>query len=447
MLAKIERRVRAYTRHLPPKPARHDEHPDLRAAWLATARPEQLPPEGDWLAWLILAGRGFGKTRTGAETIAQWGRETPDGRWALVGQSWADGRDVMLEGESGLLRVLAPSELRGGTFDTAYNRSLGELYLSNGGKYKLFSSEKPRSLRGPQHHGAWLDEPATFTDANAPTTEDTTYSNLLFGLRLGKHPRMVITGTPRPVRLVRDIMAAPNTVITRGSTYDNLQNLAPTFRDAILARYEGTRLGRQELDGELLEDTPGALWTWSMFGRDGFKVTTPPRLTRVVIGVDPAASSTDDSDETGIIIAGRAEDDRAYVLADATVRASPNNWGLAVKGAFDAYRADRVIAERNNGGDMVEYVLRTIAPHLPVTTVWASRGKLTRAEPIAALYEQGRVSHVGDLSHLETQMTSWVPGAGRSPDRVDALVWALTALMLTDAPATVETKKPAYWSG
>jgi phage terminase large subunit-like protein len=430
MIAKVERRLKAFTRHLPPPRPKQDDRPHPRDLWLGTARPEQIPPPGDWLTWLILAGRGWGKSRTGAETIADWARHTPGGRWALVAQSAADGRDVMLEGESGLLRVLAPSELRGGTYDTAYNRSLGELHLSDGGKFKLYTAEKPRQLRGPQHHGAWLDEPATFADADKGAGEDTTWTNMLFGLRLGQQPRIVVTGTPRPVRLVRDIMAAPNTVITRGSTYDNLANLAPTFREAILKRYEGTRLGRQELDGELLEDTPGALWKYSMFGVEGFRLVTAPPLVRIVVAIDPAASSTDESDETGIIAAGLGMDGRGYVLADATLKAGPTEWAKAAVGLYGSLQADRIVAERNNGGDMVEAVLRSVAPHVPVTTVWASRGKQTRAEPVAALYEQGRVSHIGVLKDLESQMTTWMPGEGKSPDRMDALVWALTELML-----------------
>lgn len=431
MLAKIERRERLLARYLPPAPPPPPEDgASPRSVWLATARPEQLPPPGDWLTWLILAGRGWGKSKTGGETLAQWMRDLPGSRGALVGQTAADARDVMLEGDSGLLRALAPSELRGGTYDSAYNRSLGELHLACGGKFKAYSAEKPRQLRGPQHHFAWCDEPASWQDAHRGAGEDTTYSNLQFGLRLGPHPRQVVTGTPRPVRLIREILADPATVVTRGSTYDNLANLAPTFRDQILRRYEGTRLGRQELDGELLEDTPGALWSWAMFGAEGFRLTAAPPLRRVVVGVDPAASNGAEADHTGIVVAALGEDGRGYVLADATLRGSPNEWGQAVAGASRAWQADRVVAERNNGGQMVEYVLRTVAPHLPVATVWASRGKHTRAEPVAALYEQGRVSHVGALPELETQLTGWSPDSGDSPDRLDALVWALTELML-----------------
>lgn len=404
-----------------------------RQRWLDTARPNQLPPAGSWLTWLILAGRGFGKTRTGAETIAQWARETPGGRFALIGQTFADARDVMVEGESGLLAVLDESELRGGSVDTAWNRSMGELYLANGAKFKIYSSEKPRQLRGPQHHGAWGDEPATWNDAEQGTADDTTWSNLLFGLRLGSDPRVVMTGTPRPNRLVRELLKDETTTTTRGSTYDNLDNLSATFRKNVIRKYEGTRLGRQELDGEVLDDTPGALWQYAMFGKEDFRLGSAdelPELARIVVGVDPSASSSDESDETGIIVAARGTDGHAYVLADATLKAGPTEWAQAVKGAYDTWRADRVVAERNNGGEMVETVLRTVDPNLPVTTVWASRGKATRAEPVAALYEQGKVHHLGTLSDLEGQAAGWVPGAGKSPDRVDALVWALTELMI-----------------
>ena len=388
---------------------------------------------GEWLTWLILAGRGFGKTRTGAETAAQWGRSTPGARIALVAQTYTDGRDVMVEGESGLLSVLDPAELRGGTVDTAWNRSLGELYLKNGSRFKIYSSEKPRQLRGPQHHFVWGDEPATWNDAEKGTAEDTTYSNLLMGLRLGVDPRCIMTGTPRPNRLVKELLKDDTTEVTRGSTYDNLANLAPTFRKKVISKYEGTRLGRQELDGELLEDTPGALWKFSMFNAPGFRVSMDdlPELVRIVVSVDPAASSTDESDETGIIVAALGADGRGYVLADLTLKGSPNEWATAATDAYHYFKADLIVAERNNGGDMVEATLRTVAPTLPIETVWASRGKRTRAEPVSLLYERGLISHVDTLPALESQCASWVPGE-KSPDRMDSLVWALTLLMVDE---------------
>lgn len=230
------------------------------------ARANQRPPVGDWLIWLILAGRGFGKTRTGAETVNEWARQ-PNLRIAIVGQTFTDGRDTMVEGESGLLSVIDPVELRGGTVETAWNRSLGELFFANGTKAKVFSSEKPGQLRGPQHHKAWVDEPAKFKDAAKGDGLDTTFNNLLLGLRLGERPQAVVTGTPTPAKLIRQLVERPSTHTTRGSTYDNLVNLAPTFRDEVLARYEGTRIGRQELLGEILSDVEGALWTLDVIER------------------------------------------------------------------------------------------------------------------------------------------------------------------------------------
>lgn len=448
-------RIKALQRRaqkIAPRRAKKRKPRNLRALWLTLARPNQLPPVGDWLTWLILAGRGFGKTRTGAETIAQWARETPRGRFALIGQTFADARDVMVEGESGLLSVLDPSELRGGTVDSAWNRSLGELYLKNGAKFKIYSSEKPRQLRGPQHHGAWGDEPATWNDADQGTADDTTWSNLLFGLRLGKDPRIVLTGTPRPTRLIRELLKEEDTVTTRGSTYDNIANLAATFKKKVLAKYEGTRLGRQELDGELLEDTPGALWTYGMFNREGFRLKFEqlPDLVRVVVGVDPQAAQGSGA-ETGIIVAARGADGHAYVMGDLSGDFSPSEWANTAIDAYDYHRADAIVPERNNGGDMVESTIRTVRANVSVKTVWASRGKQTRAEPVSSLYQQGKVHHVGAFKDLEDQMTTWVPGE-KSPDRLDALVWALTELMLGEEEepedeVIVESRGWAGWTG
>lgn len=402
-----------------------------RQRWLLTARTNQLPPAGDWFVWLILAGRGFGKTRTGAETIAQWARETPRGRFALVAQTAADARDVMVEGESGLLSLLDEAELRGGSVDTAWNRSLGELYLKNGARFKCYSSETPRKLRGPQHHGAWGDEPATWNDADQGTGEDTTWSNLLFGLRLGKDPRVVMTGTPRPNRLIRELKKDEGTVLTGGSTAENLGNLSETFKRNVIRKYEGTRLGRQELEGELLEDTPGALWKYAMFNRESFRLKFDqlPDLIRIVVAVDPQASQSSDSAETGIIVAGKDAHGHAYVLGDLSGNFSPSEWAQTSIDAYHYHRADAIVPEKNNGGDMVTHTISTVDKRVPVKPVWASRGKQTRAEPISTLYEQGLVHHVGVFPDLEGQMTTWVPGE-KSPDRMDALVWALTELML-----------------
>ncbi len=342
---------------------------------------------------------------------------------ALVARTKSDVRDVMVEGESGVLAVSHPG------FMPRYEPSKRRISWPNGVMATTYSADEPDQLRGPQHEAAWADEIGTWKYPD-------TWDQLMFGLRLGQDPRVVVTTTPRPVRLVRALLASPTTVVTRGSTHDNAANLAPPFLADILARYEGTRLGRQEIDAELLEDTPGALWTRARV--DSLRVATAPELTRVVVAVDPAATSGEASDETGIVVAGRGVDGHGYVLADFSCRLSPDGWARRAVGALREYSADRVIAETNNGGEMVELTIRTVDRNVPYRAVHASRGKRTRAEPVAALYEQSRVFHVGDpraLADLEDQMVGWSPGAGDdSPDRVDALVWALTDLMLDGAP-------------
>lgn len=408
---------------------------DAAYDWRSIARPEQLAPDGDWLTWLILAGRGWGKTRTGAEWVKDGHSQSllrqPGARWALVAETFADGRDTMVEGESGLLAILPPSALRGGAADTAWNRSLGELYLANGSKAKVYSSEKPGGLRGPQHHGAWGDEPAKWRDAHRGDTDDTTWANLMLGLRLGADPRVCLTTTPKRVALLagrRDrpgLLTLPGVHVTRGSTYDNLGNLAPTFREKILARYEGTRLGRQELHAELLDDVEGALWQTHQI--DDHRVNDFPDLARLVIAVDPAVTAGEASDDTGIIVAGRAGD-HVYVLEDHTIHEDPTTVMQLVARLYAELAADEVIVEANNGGDYLPALLRTVDPTIPCRTVHAARGKRTRAEPIHGLYEQGRVHHVGIHPALEEQLCSWVPGMA-SPDRLDALVWAVTALV------------------
>lgn len=385
------------------------------------SRPDQRPPEGDWLTWLIQSGRGWGKSRTGAEWLADGALSSPGTRWAIVAPTFADGRDTCIEGESGLISVLRrrrPSV----KWDQHWNRSLGEFILPNGSRVKLFSSEKPDSLRGPQHHGAWCDEAAAWRNAKD------TWDMMQFGLRLGARPRTVVTTTPKPVRLIRDLQDDPTTVIVRGSTFDNAANLAPTQLDRLRRLYEGTRLGRQELYGELLLDTPGALWTLANI--DAARVDTAPQFKRVVVAIDPAVTSGEDSDSTGIIAAGIGFDGHVYILADRTCRTSPDGWARAAIDLYDEHEADRIVAEVNNGGDLVGTVLRTVDPTVPVRNVHASRGKRVRAEPIAALYEQGRVHHVGVFPDLEDQMTTWTPESSDSPDRLDALVWAVTDLCI-----------------
>lgn len=383
-------------------------------------RNEQIPPDGMWSSWLIQSGRGWGKTRTGAEWLADGALTRPGTRWAIVAPTFTDGRDTCIEGESGLLSVLRRRRPTV-NWEQHWNRSLGEVILPNGSRVKMFSSEKPDSLRGPQHHGAWCDEAAAWSHARE------TWDMLQFGLRLGVNPRAVITTTPKPVPLVRNLLADPATVVTRGSTFDNARNLAPSQLERLRTLYEGTRLGRQELYGELLTDTPGALWTEAMIA--SHRVDAAPVLRRVVVAIDPAVTSGDDSDATGIVAAGIGLDGHIYVLHDRTCRESPERWARIAVELYDEVQGDRIVAEVNNGGDLVEAVLRTVDDTVPYTKVTASRGKRMRAEPIAALYEQGKVHHVGRFDELEDQMTTWTPEAAGSPDRLDALVWACSHLV------------------
>jgi phage terminase large subunit-like protein len=340
-------------------------------------------------------------------------------RVAVVAPTIADARKVCIEGESGILRCLPPNTYK-------WNRSLGELTLANGSQIATYSAEEPARLRGPQHHMAWCDELACWK------YQQETWDMLMFGLRLGQDPRVIVTTTPRATPTVKAIVADTGTHTTRGTTFENRQNLAPSWYASILQAYEGTRLGRQELLAEILEDVEGALWSLGMI--EANRVREAPALVRVVVGVDPAASSGAASDETGIVVAGLGEDGHGYVLEDASGRCSPQEWAARAVDAYERHQADRIVAEANNGGEMVAATIRTINSTVPITLVHASRGKALRAEPIVSLDEQGRIHHVGTLPRLEDQMTSWSPSAGgRSPDRVDARVWALTELMLRRA--------------
>jgi phage terminase large subunit-like protein len=392
----------------------------LRYDWAYRARPEQLPPPGDWRVWLLLAGRGFGKTRTGAETVRTRVASGLARRIALVGPTAADVRDVMVEGESGLLAIAPPWDR------PVYEPSKRRLTWPSGAVATLFSADEPERLRGPQHDLAWCDELAAWRYAAA-------WDMLMFGLRLGADPRAVVTTTPRPTKLIRELLADPKVVVTRGRTAENRANLAPAFLSQVVRRYEGTRLGRQELDGELLEDMPGALWQRGLI--EAARVRAPSDLARVVVAIDPAASSGEGADETGIVVVGRNMAGHAYVLADISGRYAPAEWARAAVAACATHRADRIVAETNNGGEMVEATLRMVDANVPYGAVRASRGKIARAEPVAALYEQGRVHHVGAFAALEDQMCSFTSDfdravAGYSPDRVDALVWGLTELLV-----------------
>lgn len=395
--------------------------------WNVWGRRTQLAPQGDWRVWLVMAGRGFGKTRLGAEWVRERAEADPEARIALVGASLHEARSVMVEGESGLLSIGAPWRR------PTYESSVRRLVWPNGAQAFLYSAGEPDSLRGPQHSHAWCDEIAKWDNGSSRATA--TWDNLLMGLRLGGNPRLVATTTPRPVPLVARIMAertSGGVVMTRGSTFDNTANLPARFIAAMRQTFGQSLLGRQELHGEMIEDLQDALWTRALIER-GRDAQTPP-MTRVVVAVDPPASAHGDA--CGIVVCGIGNDRIARVLADCSVEhASPERWARAVADAARAWSADRVVAEANQGGEMVEAVLRAAEAALPLRLVHASRGKTARAEPVAALYEAGRVRHAGMFPRLEDELCGLMPGGeyqgpGRSPDRADACVWALTELML-----------------
>ena len=416
------------------------ERQRLEYAWEFWARPNQLAPAGNWRTWLILSGRGWGKSRSGAEWIRRQVERRKCGRLALVGATAADCRDVIVEGESGLLAICPPWNR------PEYEPSKRRLTWPNGAIATLYSADEPDRLRGPQHDGAWADETASWRYPEA-------WDQLMFGLRLGDDPRVVVTTTPRPTPLVKSLVASPTTAITRGSTYDNKANLAAAFIEKIVERYANTRLGLQELFGQILDDNPGALFKRDLI--DKARVGGVPPLLRVIVAIDPAISNDPTSDETGIIVAGLGYDLHAYVLEDLSGKYTPAEWGERAVDAFYRFEADRIVAEVNQGGALVEANLRTIDPSIPYKGVHASRGKAIRAEPVAALYEQGRVHHVGVLVELEEQMVGWDPTAAvarrpvkrrdtttlqytKSPDRMDGLVWGVTELLLEERLATRE---------
>ena len=394
----------------------------------------QLPPGGDWRAWVILGGRGAGKTRAGAEWVraqVEGARPLDKGRArrvALVGETFDQVRDVMIKGDSGILACSPPDRM------PVWKAGERKLIWPNGAEAQAFSASDPEGLRGPQFDAAWVDELAKWKKAGD------TWDMLQFALRLGEDPRVCVTTTPRNVGVLKDLLAASSTVSTHAPTEANRANLAASFLEEVRARYAGTRLGRQELDGVLLADAEGALWTGGML--EGLRVAGVPELDRIVVAVDPAVTSGGGADACGIVVAGVVskgppKDWRAYVLADCTVQGfSPAGWAEVAIGAVKQYGADRLVAEVNQGGQLVEEVVRSVDPMVSYRGVHATRGKVARAEPVAALYEQGRVRHVAGLVGLEEQMCLMTArgfeGQG-SPDRVDALVWALHELMVAPA--------------
>jgi phage terminase large subunit-like protein len=388
-----------------------------RATWLLKARPSQITPQGSWRIWLILAGRGWGKTRTGAEDAAYHALWQKDSRIAVIAPTQADARDTCVEGASGLLKVIPPDCI------DAWNRSMGELVLVNGSRFKLFSADEPERLRGPQFTRAWADELGAWKQAAA-------FDQVMMGLRLGESPQLVVTTTPRPVPLVKQLVgrAGADVFLTRGASEENENNLAPGILTAMRAQYGGTRWARQELDGDLVEDVEGALWNYAQL--ETLQVKELPPLARTVIAIDPAVTSNSKSDETGIVAAARGDDGKFYVLADASGQFTPDGWARRALALFEEWQADLIIGEVNEGGDLIERMLRMSTPYVPYKPVRALKAKAARAWPVAMLYERGLVRHAGSFAKLEEQMCRFTSDGLKSgsPDRVDALVWALTEL-------------------
>jgi phage terminase large subunit-like protein len=406
-----------------------DQQISLQPYWRLWAHDGQLPPEGEWHTWLIMAGRGYGKTRAGAEWVRAIAEADPAARIALVGATLGEARRVMVEGPSGLLAIASP-KLR-----PDYEPSKRELTWPKGAVATLYSAGEPDSLRGPQHSHAWCDEVAKWDQSGGRA--QSAWDNLLLGLRLGRAPRAVATTTPRAVPLLKQLLAQPEVIVTRGTTADNADNLPPGFFRAVRAHLGRSLLARQELDGELLEDIEGALWTRGLLEACR-EDSASARAVRTVIGVDPPASAGGDA--CGIVVAALGEDGLARVLSDVSVDgARPERWARLVAEAARAWSADRVVAEGNQGGEMVRSVLHAADCALPVRLVHARTGKAARAEPVAALYEAGRVRHAGMFPRLEDELCGLITGGGyegpgRSPDRADAAVWALTELMLKRRP-------------
>ena len=401
---------------------------ELQHTWEFWARPNQLEPKGDhWDIWVALAGRGWGKTRAGAEWVRHRIRKG-DKIVHCVAPTKGDVRKVMVEGDSGLLNVCWKGDktYRGKHIGyPEWSPTNNTMTWENGAKAVFFSAEDPERLRGPQAYSAWCDELCAWRNAQE------TWDMLQFGLRLGKHPQVFITTTPKTTKLLRNILGDDKTVTSTGSTYDNQANLASTFLDAVRKTYEGTRLGRQELYAEILDEASGALWSRSLLAECEVEKDSVPDLNRIVVSIDPAITSNKESDMTGIVVAGVDVNGIAYVLADCTGRYTPQQWAARAVSLFEEYQADRIVAERNQGGDMVRHTLQTESETVPVKLVHASRGKMARAEPVSALYEQNKVRHVKGLNDLEDQMVTWEPlGSVGSPDRLDALVWAITDLSL-----------------
>jgi phage terminase large subunit-like protein len=387
------------------------------------ARKDQRPPtDPDWLVWLLMSGRGAGKTRSGAEYVHRLTERYP--RIALIAPTGPDLRDTLVEGESGILTISPPGKR------PLWEPSKKRLTFPNGAIASGFSAEEPDRLRGPEHYAAWLDEPAFYPLIEA------VWDNLLFGLRLGPRPHIVCTTTPKPKPWLKALLKDPRTRLSRVSTYANLENLSPIFAERIIGKYEGTRLGRQELHAELLEDVEGALWNAALIQED--RVAQHPELSRIVVAIDPAGSSKDSADETGIVVAGRSNG-HYYPIADRSGHYSPSGWARAAMSAYEEFSADAIVGETNYGGEMVEDTLRSQGFDFRFKGVHAKKSKRLRAEPIVGLYEQHKVHHVGEFVDMEGEMTEWVPDEGDSPNRLDALVYAITELAMGVQQAAISS--------
>lgn len=406
----------------------------LKYKWNFWARDEQLEPPVlpngmPWRYWLILAGRGFGKSRTGAEQVREWVKHYP--RVNIAGATSDDARDIMIEGESGIMAICPPHER------PRYKKQAKKLIWPTGAVSLVLTADEPERFRGKQHMKVWADEVASWRYEEA-------WTQLALGLRIGDCPQAIITTTPRNRGIIKDLIRHPATHKTVGTTYENRWNLDKGFFSDILRKYEGTRMGRQELLAQVLDDNPGALWNRGLL--DATRVVRAPQLGRVVIGVDPAISNEEDSCATGIVAAGIAPGDRksthGYVLGDYSVFGTPKQWATKAVNAYYLHKADRIVAEANQGGLMVEHVIKSVDPNVPVQLVHASRGKQARAEPVSTVYETRRIHHVGEFAGLEDEMCEWIPGEpGPSPDRMDAMVWAFYALLIEAQSGAVQVWK------
>lgn len=408
-----------------------EEAEALHHEWRFWARPEQIAPQGDWRIWFYCAGRGAGKTRSASEWVIEQVRDHGRRRIALVAAREAEAGRVMVEGDSGILSCSPPGWV------PQWNPSKNQLRWPNGAIAQCFSGERPDQLRGPQFDAAWVDELAKFRYPEA-------WDQLQMGLRLGDDPRAVVTTTPRPTPLIKALLRDPHVVVTRGTTYDNRSNLPAAFFRDIISRYEGTRLGRQELQAEILDDAPGALWSRDAIDAD--RRPQAPELQRIVVAIDPSVSSTSEAATTGIVVAGLGIDGHGYLLTDGSLdKPTPEEWARQAVSLFHKSKADRIVAEVNNGGDLVESTIRAVDKDIPYKAVRASRGKAVRAEPVAALSEQHRIHHVGSFPELEDELCEFEAGLSTwSPNRLDAYVWAFTSLMLGGGRATYDPRYSAY---